>query len=171
MAQKEFIYSDFKPYYNVEKLSEEELLFIEEERVFKTEYNAALKGYDRVYDIVAIKQALINLFIVERYEVPGKPAFGNPLSIKAFELFDEFDRATIELTIKNMVLRYEPRVSIEEVRVLSAEEYNRLIIEIDYTVIIDNKIIGDTIYMPFAANTRSYIDGRGVSYVLQTIKV
>ncbi len=171
MSQRKYIYSDFKPYYNIEKLSEEEVIAREGERVFKSSFNNALKGYDRVYDIVAIKQALINLFIIEQYEVPGKPAFGNPLAVKAFELFDEFDRATIETIIKNIVSKYEPRANIEEVRVQIMEEYNRLIIEIDYNVIIDNRVIGDTIYMPFAANTKSYIDGRNIVYINQpTIK-
>ena len=143
MAEKQYIYSDLTPVFHENSLS----------------------GYDTAYDVEAIKQSLVNLFLVEQLEVPGKPAFGNPLNIKIFELFDAFSESLIENTIRTMIENYEPRVQVEAVRVVSVEELNRLIIEIDYYVIIDNRVIGDTVYIPFAHNTRSFLDGRGLSYI------
>ncbi len=142
MAEKNYIYSDLTPIY----------------------HEGNLVGYDRAYDIAAIKQSLMNLFIIEKLEVPGKPEFGNPLNIKVFELFDAFSQSLIETSIKTLIETYEPRVQVDEIRVTSMEELNRLIIEIDYYVIIDNRVIGDTVYLPFAHNTRSFLDGRGVTY-------
>ena len=141
-AVKKYIYSDLSPTYNDEKLA----------------------GYDRIYDIDAIKQSLMNLFLLEKLEVPGKPHLGNPLSIKVFELFDAFSQSLIDTSIRTLIENYEPRVQIDDIRVESYEELNRLIIEIDYYAIINNRVIGDTIYLPFAHNTRSFIDGRGVTY-------
>lgn len=154
MAVKNYTYSDITPTYNDLGLGEE--------------VPPVLSGYDRSYDIDAIKQSLMNLFLVQKLEVPGKPAFGNPLSIKVFELFDNFSESLINETIRTMIRNYEPRVDIDDIRVVSMEELNRLIIEIDYFVIIDNRVIGDTIYMPFAHNTRSYIDIRSASYITPT---
>ncbi|MCD6436182.1 MAG: GPW/gp25 family protein [Clostridiales bacterium] len=145
METKDYIYSDYSPTYNNNKLS----------------------GYSLVYDITAIKQALINLFVIEKLEVPGKPAFGNPLSIKVFELFDTFSQSLIETSIRTLIETYEPRVQVDKVSVTSMEELNRLIIEIEYFVIIDNRVIGDTVYLPFAHNTRSFLDGRGINYTPQ----
>ena len=143
MAEQVYIYSDLTPLY----------------------HEGVLSGYDRAYDIEAIKQSLINLFVIEKLEVPGKPELGNPLSLKAFELFDAFSESVVENSIRTMIENYEPRVQIEKVRVSPMEELNRLIIEIEYTVIINNRVIGDTIYVPFAHNTRSFLDGRGVTYI------
>lgn len=145
IVEQEYIYSDLHPTYDGEVLS----------------------GYDRVYDIDAIKQSLINLFLIEKLEVPGKPAFGNPLSIKVFELFDSFSQSLVETSLRTLIETYEPRVQIDDIRVTSNEELNRLIIEIDYYAIINNRVIGDTVYLPFAHNTRSFIDGRGVTYKAQ----
>ncbi len=143
--QKDYIYSDISPVFNGDNLV----------------------GYNRQYDVDAIKNSLMNLFLVQKLEVPGKPQLGNPLNVKVFELFDSFSETIIGESIKTMIRNYEPRVDIKEVRVTTVEEMNRLIIEIDYYVIINNRVIGDTIYIPFAHNTRSFIDGRQATYIAQ----
>lgn len=142
IGKDSYIYSDYKPVYN----------------------NEVLQGYDKAYDIEAIKQSLINLFVIAQYEVPGKPEFGNPLNIRVFELFDKFEESIIESSIRTLVTNYEPRVLLDDVRVTAMEELNRLIVEIDYFVIIDNNIVGDTITLPFMKNSRSWIDARGSTY-------
>jgi len=190
MRTHPYIYSDVKPKYNsiieltkVYPESESEIRDAQEAEIiasypkFQDGYKVntyslygddndnVLVGYDIVYDREAIKQSLMNLFLVEKYEVPGKPYLGNPLSIKLFELFNEFVNKDIEATIQNIVELYEPRVQIKKVKVNIEEELNRLIVEIDYYFIIDNKIVGDTIYIPYAHNTRSYIDNRYIKEI------
>ena len=161
MAEKEYIYSDLTPVYNTPS---EDIWNSPDALESQITRGDLLTGYDRSYDIDAIKQSLINLFLIESLEVPGKPYLGNPLSIKVFELFDSFSQSMVETSLRTLIQNYEPRVQIEDIRVTSMEELNRLIIEIDYFAIIDNRVIGDTVYLPFAHNTRSFIDGRGVSY-------
>jgi phage baseplate assembly protein W len=190
MRTHPYIYSDLKPIYNsITELnkaipeSDAEIRDAQEAEVianypkFKQQYKVntyslygddddnILVGYDRSFDRDAIRQALINLFLVEKYEVPGKPYLGNPISIKLFELFNDFVNKDIESTIANIVELYEPRVQVDKIKVNIQEELNRLIVEIDYYFIIDNKIVGDTIYIPYAHNTRSYIDNRYIQEI------
>ena len=119
--------------------------------------------YERVYDVEAVRQSLLNLFLVQKYEVPGKPEFGNPLDVQVFDLFDTFSEDIIKTNILNVVERYDPRILIEKIEITETPELNRLIVAVYYYVYIDNKRIGDTIYIPYAHNTRSFVGNRGIS--------
>lgn len=167
MAVRErYTYSDIAPKYSTPAVGAS--IWSGDTAIESNEWRGTvLYGYDTAYDISAIKQSLINLFLIEKLEVPGKPDLGNPLSVKVFELFDTFSQSIVETSIRVMIEAYEPRVDINSVRVTSMEELNRLIIEVDYYVIIDNRVIGDTVYIPLAHNTRSYIDARGITYKAQ----
>ena len=48
----------------------------------KIDESKALRGYNTVEDLEAIKNSLRNIFLVNKNECPGKPKFGNPLKME-----------------------------------------------------------------------------------------
>ena len=119
-----------------------------------------LIGYDYVTELEAIKNSLRNIFLVNKNEVPGKPNFGNPLKMELFDLFDDFSVTTIETAIKNEVELFEPRVHVEYVNVVMAPEYNRIIVELVYSVLLYNNVYKDALYIPFSHNSLTAVDTR-----------
>ena len=117
-------------------------------------------GYDIVGDEIAIRNSLLNIFTVQKGEVPGKPKFGNPLNLKIFDIFDFFNASLMRSQVKNIVSKYEPRVTVEDVSINELPEYNRIIINIDYSYVIDNSVRYDTLSVPYAHNNISYLGGR-----------
>jgi len=90
--------------------------------------NNKLVSYDLETNEDAIKNSLLNIFAISKGEVPGKPKFGNPIDLSVFDLFNFFDQKHLEAAIENVIANYEPRVNIEGVSVIKAEEFNRIII-------------------------------------------
>ncbi len=120
----------------------------------------SLSGYELEYDEDAIKNSLLNLFIIEKGTVPGKPHFGNPLNLQLFDLFDSFTQKDIETAIINSIETYEPRVKIHSVVVSLMPEYNRIIITINYSYAVGGSFNYDSLKIPYSHNTISYIGGR-----------
>jgi len=117
-------------------------------------------GYNIVGDELAIRNSLLNIFTVQKGEVAGKPEFGNPLNFKVFDLFDYFNASLMRSQIINIVEKYEPRVTIQDVVINELPEYNRIIIQVQYSYVIDNSIRYDTLSIPYAHNNISYLGGR-----------
>jgi len=122
--------------------------------------NNELYGYGIDHDEMAIKNSLLNLFTIQKGDVPGKPYLGNPLDIALFDLFDFFKQSDMETAIVNMITKYEPRVQLHSVVVTEAAEYNRIIIQINYSFIVDNGINYDSLEVPYSHNTVSFLGGR-----------
>jgi phage baseplate assembly protein W len=134
----EYIYKDIKPKFD----------------------NNVLKGYDSAYDVEAVKQSLMNLFLVSKSEVPGKPDVGNTLNMSLFEIIDDFTLKSIRAEIETTIAKYEPRVIIDDLKVDFFEDLHRIVITINFYVIIDNKKIYESIYLPFAYNDKTFIASR-----------
>lgn len=117
-------------------------------------------GYEIVGDELAIRNSLLNIFVVQKGEVAGKPEFGNPLNIKVFDLFDYFNASLMRSQVINIVEKYEPRVTVIDVKINELPEYNRIIIQLEYSYVIDNSIRYDTLSIPYAHNNISYLGGR-----------
>ena len=119
-----------------------------------------LKGYDIETDEQAIKNSLLNIFTVSKGDVPGKPYFGNPMDVSLFDLFDFFNQANLESAIQNAIEKYEPRVNLHRVIITGAPEYNRIIIQLEYSFVVKDVINYDTLTIPYTHNSISYIGGR-----------
>ncbi len=119
-----------------------------------------LIGYTDVYDEESIKNSLKNIFLVQKNELPGKPKFGNPLELELFENFNEFTENTMKEAIKIEVEKYEHRITLDDVIINQLMEYNRIIVELKYTVNIKEGNIQDSVYLPFSANNFTYLSGR-----------
>jgi len=122
--------------------------------------NNTLIGYNNAFDIEAIKNSLMNIFLVQRNEVPGKPQFGNPLQLSLFDNFDYFTEVSMIQAIKVEVEKYEPRVEIIDINLNLLPEYNRIIVEIVYKINLRENNIIDSIYLPFSQNDFTYLGGR-----------
>ena len=122
--------------------------------------NNALLGYNLVEDLDAVKNSLINLFTIEKGEVPGKPWLGNPLSIFLFDNIGFFEERTMETAFKNTIDLYEPRVQVTKLTVTNSPEYNRISVFVQYVVLINNTETFDNIRITLAHNEMTNIDTR-----------
>ena len=120
----------------------------------------SLEGYSDSLDIEAVKNSLRNIFLIQKNTVPGKPWFGNPLNRDVFDLFDDLSKYSIEAAIENAIERFEPRVTLENVEVDLMPEFNRIIITIEFQVIIDGHLNKDNLVIPFSHNNFTYLEGR-----------
>lgn len=122
--------------------------------------NNQLVGYDIVEDLEAVKNSLVNLFTIEKGEVPGKPWLGNPLSVFLFDNIGFFEERTMETSFKNTISLYEPRVRVQSLTVTNSPEYNRISIFVQYIVLINNTETFDNLRISLAHNEMTSIATR-----------
>ena len=124
-----------------------------------------LVGYERVYDVEAVKNSIRNLFLCNKGSVPGKPFLGNPLNLELFELFDDTTAKNLETAITNEIEKFEPRVEVESVEIIQSLEMNRIIVTVYFSVYVAGVYINDILYLPFTHNTKSIVLGRTLQSV------
>ena len=86
-------------------------------------------------DAAAVKQAIKNLLLTNRFEKPYRPEYGADLSGLLFELADDQTGDEIVEKIKNSIQRYEPRARILGIRVTSTLNTNTINVTIEFRVI------------------------------------
>jgi hypothetical protein len=82
----------------------------------------------------AVKQALKNLILTNKYERPFRPEYGGDIRRRLFDLFDNIDRSDFESRLKTVIKNYEPRAVLDSFSV-SVKEYpdkNSLSVTISY---------------------------------------
>lgn len=83
---------------------------------------------------IAINNSIRNILLTRIGSVPGKPEFGSNIMNIVFDLMD--GNSTSDL-LKNSIigalLKWEPRISINNIVIKEIPEYNRLIADINYT--------------------------------------
>ncbi len=119
-----------------------------------------LLGYELEHNEDAISNSLVNLFTIQKGEMPGKPWFGNPLNIALFDLFDEFEVENLKSAVKNEIAQFEPRITVEDIRIVVAKEYNKISVQIDYSYNIADALKYNSIDIPYSHNSISYLGGR-----------
>lgn len=82
----------------------------------------------------AVKQALRNLILTNRYERPRQPLLGGNIYNYLFEPFGPIVVDGIRDTIKTLIENYEPRVKLLSVDVSNDEDNNALEITISFNV-------------------------------------
>ena len=127
--------------------------------------NGKLYKYSNDYELEAIKNSLRNIFLVQKNEVPGKPWFGNPLRIQLFDTFDNFTEQDLKSAIISEIERYEPRVYVNDVKVILSPENNRIVVSIMYSTIVNNTKLEDTLFIPFAYDTKTFVSQRDIMYI------
>ena len=86
-------------------------------------------------DAAAVKQSLKSLLLTNKFEKPYKPAFGGNLSGLLFELADADTGSEIASRIKSTVSRFEPRVKILKLNVVSKPDTNSVEIRLEFRVV------------------------------------
>lgn len=131
--------------------------FIDIDPVFK---GTDLIKYALEEDEDAIKNSLLNIFTINKGEVPGKPDFGNPMNLQVFDLFNFFNQKDMEASIKAVITKYEPRVTLHNVIIIEAPEFNRIVIQLEYSFVVKDTVNYSTLEIPYSHNTISFLGGR-----------
>lgn len=86
-------------------------------------------------DMEAVKRAVKNIIMTSFYERPFNPNFGTGIRNSLFDLMDGFTTINLEEEIRSSLKNYEPRIVVNNVEVISEEDYNQLAISIEFTII------------------------------------
>jgi len=122
--------------------------------------NREVVGYNTVTDLDAINNSLKNLFTIELGEVPGKPWLGNPISIYLFDNIGFFEERAIETALRNILEKYEPRVSLIGLKIIKEDEYNSINIILDYSAFVNGQEVFENINLSVAHNMLTNISTR-----------
>ena len=85
-----------------------------------------------VTEIKAINNSIRNILLTRRGSVPGKPRFGSDLYTLLFSQLDSLTESVAKSMIFACLTEFEDRISIVNIDLKSVEEYNKLVITIDY---------------------------------------
>ncbi len=113
-------------------------------------------GYNVVTDLEAVKNSLMNLFLIQQGEVPGKPWLGNTMNVFLFDQIGFFEEKSIETAFINVIQNFEPRVQIVNLKVNINEEYNNISLNLQYYVLYGEKSIIQNYRFDLNYNTLSY---------------
>ncbi len=84
------------------------------------------------YDLNAIKRAVMNLVLTNHFERPFKPSLGVNLRGMLFELNNAPNRIVLENQIKEMLNKFEPRITVTNV--MSTPDNNLLNVTLMFSV-------------------------------------
>ena len=96
--------------------------------------NPATKDVAKLFDVQAIKRAVKNIILTNKYERPFNSDFGCNLRGFLFENITEPLMVLIKDRVSMAIEKYEPRVSVEDVIVNDDEERNGLNIMVSFAI-------------------------------------
>jgi len=99
-------------------------------------------------NVDAVKMALRNLILTNKYERLRNPEFGGNIRRYLFETFSENTAPEIEDEIKYLVRNYEPRVQLIETKVTPNEDNNAMNIRMVFrtNLVQENQEVELTLY-------------------------
>ena len=96
--------------------------------------NPATKDVARLFDVQAIKRAVKNIILTNKYERPFNPDFGCNLRGFLFENITEPLLVIIKDRVAMAIEKYEPRVSVEDVVVKNDIVKNGINIQVSFLI-------------------------------------
>lgn len=96
-------------------------------------YNDYIKPSTTVTDVKAINNSIKNILMTPKGSLPGKPTFGSDIHRVIFSQLDVITRDTLRDVILNALLKWEPRINIDNIVVEEVPEYNKIIATIHYS--------------------------------------
>ena len=96
--------------------------------------NPATKDVVRLFDVQAIKRAVKNIILTNKYERPFNPDFGCNLRGFLFENITEPLLVIIKDRVAMAIEKYEPRVSVEDVVVKNDIDKNGINIQVSFLI-------------------------------------
>tara|TARA_Y100000114_G_C11751008_1_gene324337 strand:+ start:693 stop:1112 length:420 start_codon:yes stop_codon:yes gene_type:complete len=97
--------------------------------------NAFTKDAAVVKNENAIKQSIKNLVLTQKGEKLFQPEIGSGVYELLFEPMDPFTADSIRDEIINTLGQYEPRITIQGVRVMHNEETNQFDVTVEYRIV------------------------------------
>ena len=88
-----------------------------------------------VKDKAAIVQAITGLLLTRKGERPFQPELGCDIQDLLFEPLDFASAGTIKQEIRETIIRYEPRISIDEILCEPDFDNNGYNVELKYTIL------------------------------------
>ena len=83
-------------------------------------------------EIKAINNSIKNILLTRRGSVPGKPRFGSDLYTLLFSQLDSLTESVAKSMIFACLTEFENRINVINIDLKSVEEYNKLVITINY---------------------------------------
>ena len=96
--------------------------------------NPATKDVARLFDVQAIKRAVKNIILTNKYERPFNPDFGCNLRGFLFENITEPLLVIIKDRVAMAIEKYEPRVTVEDVVVRDDQDKNGISIMVSFLI-------------------------------------
>ena len=96
--------------------------------------NPATKDVARLFDVQAIKRAVKNIILTNKYERPFNSDFGCNLRGFLFENISEPLLVIIKDRVAMAIEKYEPRVTVEDVVVNDDQDKNGLSIMVSFLI-------------------------------------
>ena len=97
--------------------------------------NAVTNDVNIVEDVIAIKRAVRNLVQTNFYERPFHPELGCGVKELLFENFTPMTKVFLQRKIEEVLINYEPRITLQNVAVDDDQDGNRLVVDIYFYVI------------------------------------
>ena len=91
-------------------------------------------------DAEAVKRAVRNLVLMNKYDKPFKPQIDCRITRMLFEPATPITAMAIRSNIMDILKRYEPRARINDVVVIFNEEYNAFNVTISFTVMNSREV-------------------------------
>lgn len=89
------------------------------------------------FDVDAIKQSLRNIILTQKGSLPGKPYFGSDIHKVIFEQLDPMTERMARGYVESAIREFEPRVKIEDITFKNVEEFNRMVIIVQFSYVDD----------------------------------
>ena len=96
--------------------------------------NPATKDVARLTDIEAVKRAVRNLILTNRFERPFHPEIGSSIRDLLFELITPLNAVLLQDRIEEVIENFEPRASVQQVIVQDEIDQNRYRVTISFYV-------------------------------------
>ena len=88
----------------------------------------------KIEDVNAVKRSVRNLIQTNFYERPFHPELGSGVRDLLFENFTPLTRVFLQRKIEEVITNFEPRVSLESIRIDQDQDNNRLVCDIYFYV-------------------------------------
>jgi len=92
-------------------------------------------------DAAAVKQAVKNLLLTNKFEKPFQPEFGGDLNNLLFELVDNDTVYEIDGAIREAIKRYEPKAQVRQVVTNLQPDANSIIVTITFQIVNTEEVV------------------------------
>ena len=97
--------------------------------------NPATKDVARLTDIEAVKRSVRNLILTNRFERPFHPEIGSSIRDLLFETITPLNAVLLEDRIEEVIVNFEPRVTLNQIIVQDEIDNNRYRVLISFYVV------------------------------------